>query len=686
MVRMTGLAMLLSRLWPWRVALAAALVAAIGIALAASFVRERSVEPLILRAMDHAPRIAAGLSLAHERVTLSALEALGDAAVRSRLVGDLATLHDAIASLERGDGRALFDDLPGFAATMDRLRAFRAETEALEVALRLGEEGPAPAVLSTLVARLAELRDPVSDLVDSAVARQRLEIVRRTRELRQADRIVIACSALSGLLGSLLLLVLLSGPGSGRAGASPAVAQPPAGGLDPVLVAQAGRDLAASLHRTLGRLGLLVGADGAAAEPLRASRESAEAALMTAELLVDAVSLESGQSVAQGVPFDPHRLLRQALGERGSPLVPVLVEEGMPRVWRGDPARLVALVRGLLCAAASAGPVPPRVLLAAEPGGLAVTIGEGGGALFEPLDPGELVPGAAAAALMVRALGGRLLRVRPTAGRAEQIKLLLPFLPEESEQVAGPSRSGLRVLAVDDIPANRQLLAALLERHGHRCETAADAEAALARLAAGGIDVVLMDVHMPGLDGVAAARLIRSLPPPVGRVPIVAVTAQSAAEEREALLAAGMADVIEKPISATELLAALSRAAGGEASAVRRPPAPEIDHVAIAVLRSTLSVEAFQRVVAEAAAEAESALAEAEAAAAAEDLGRLDTALGRLSAAFEPFGAARLAEVAASVRRGDQDIAALRSVVMETLRALGRRRSAPVATVLPART
>ena len=683
---MKGLTMLLSRLWPWRLGLAAGLVALIAIALAASFVRERSLEPLILRAMDRAPRIAAGLSLAHERLTLSSLEALADAAKRSRLADDLSAFHEAIARLEREDERALFNDLPAFAATLDQLRTFRAETQALEVALRWGEEGPAPAVLATLAAQLAQLRDPVSDLVDSAVAWQRLEIVRRTRELRQADRIVIACSALAGLLGGLLLLVLRAGPGVSHAGAAAAVGQPPAGGIDPLLVAQAGRDLAASLHRTLGRLGLLVGADGAAAEPLRASRESAEAALMTAELLAEAALLQSGQCAVQQIPFDPHRLLRQALSERGSPLVPVLMEEGVPRVWRGDPARLVALVRALLCAAASAGPMPPRVLLAAEPGGLAVTIGEGGEALFEPLDRGELVPGAAAAALMVRALGGRLLRVRPTAGRAEQIKLLLPFLPEESEQVASPSRSGLRVLAVDDIPANRQLLAALLERHGHRCETAADAEAALARLAAGGIDVVLMDVHMPGLDGVAAARLIRSLPPPAGRVPIVAVTAESVAEAREALLAAGMAGVIAKPISTAELLAALSLAAGGEATAVRRPPAPEIDHVAAAVLRSTLSAEAFERVVAEAAAEAEAALAEAEAAAAMGDAGRLHSALGRLCAPLEPFGAARLAEVAASVRRGDQDLATLRSVVMETLRALGSRRSAPAAAPLPERT
>ncbi len=683
---MKGLTMLLSRLWRWRVGLAAGLVALIAIALAASFVRERSLEPLILRAMDHAPRIAAGLSLAHERLTLSALEVLAGAAKRSRLADDLSAFHEAIARLEREDERALFNDLPGFAATIDQLRTFRAETQALEVALRLGEEGASPEVLSALVAQLAPLRDPVSDLVDSAVAWQRLEIVQRTRALRQADRMVIACLALAGLLGGLLLLVLRAGPGVGHAGAAAAVGQPSAGGIDPLLVAQAGRDLAASLHRTLGRLGLLVGADGAAAEPLRASRESAETALATAELLAEAALLQSGECAVQQIPFDPHRLLRQALSERGAPLVPVHREEGMPRLWRGDPARLAALVRALLRASALAGSAPQRVLLAAEPDGLAVTIGEGGKALFEPLDPGEVVPGAGAAALMVHALGGRLLRVRPTAGRAEQIKLLLPFFPAEGEEDVSSARSGLRVLAVDDVPANRELLAVLLERHGHCCETAADAETALARLAGGGIDVVLMDVHMPGVDGVAAVRLIRSLPPPAGRVPIVAVTAQSAAWERDSLLAAGMADVIEKPISTAELLAALSRVAGGEATAVQRSPAPVIDHVAVALLRSTLSVEGFESVVAEADAEAEAALTEAEAAAATQDLARLDAALGRLSAALEPFGAARLAEAVASVRRGDQDLAVLRRVVMETLRALGRCRSVPAAGALAART
>lgn len=684
---MRGLVAILSRLWPWRVGLAAALVVAMGMALAAVVLRERSLEPLILRAMDRAPRIAAGLSLAHERLTLSALEARANATPPSRLASDLATFLAAIASLEEEDQRALFADVPRFADLLDRLRGFRAETEALEVALREGEGGPPPALLATLALELAQLRDPLSDLIDSAIARQRLEIVRRTREVRQADRVVIATSTLAVLLGGLLLLVLMAGRGADRvADASSSAAQPPLAGVDPQLVAQAGRDLAASLHRTIGRLGLLVGADGAAAEPLRASQESAETALATAELLADAALLLAGQRAPQHTPFEPERVLRQALDEPGAPQVSVQTEVGMPRLWRGDPARFVALARALLNSAASAGPVPPRVLLAAEADGLVVTIGEGNDAPWEPIDPAASASGFAAAALMVHALGGRLLRLRPTAGRAEQLRLHLPFTPLAGEEAVSPEGGGLRVLAVDDVAVNRQLLVTLLERHGHRCETAADAEAALARLSAGGIDVVLLDVRMPGIDGVTAARLIRSLPPPVGSVPIVAVTAQCAAEERDALRAAGVVEVIEKPISSAELLLALSRAVGSEVPPAR-PAEPAIDRAALALLRSTLSDQSYDQLITEALMVAETVLAEAEAAEALSDRARLDAALDRLCSAFEPFGAARLAGVVAGLRRGEADLLDLRRTVEETTQALARGNVLPAAAdPIPART
>ncbi|MDW8445201.1 MAG: response regulator [Acetobacteraceae bacterium] len=528
-----------------------------------------------------------------------------------------------------------------------------------------------------MLADLAQLREPLADLVDSAIALQRLEIIRRTREVRGADRIALAALSIAGLAGACLVLLLLRAP-TAMGTAQPA--GPPAPAVDPLLVAQAGSDVVAALHRTVGRLGLLVAADGATAEPLRSSRESAEAALAAAELMAEAAVLLAGRRSAQSMPFDAERVLRDALAEGAHAPALVQAAAGTPRLWRGDPLRFAALARALAAAAATPGTRSLSVLLARDPGGLAVTFGDGLQGPFELLDPGDTVPGLGAAALMVRALGGQLLRVRPAAGRAERLRLVLPFVPV-AEADAGGTQGGraLRVLAVDDVPANRRLLAALLERHGHRCETAADAEAALARLSAGGIDVVLLDVHMPGIDGEAAARLIRSLPPPAGRVPIVAVTAQVAAEERAALLATGIVDVIEKPITSAELLSALSRAVGRPVGAASSA-APLTDRVAVSVLRSTLSAEDFARFVSDRLEMAAEALAQVEAAMAEQDRARAEAALDRLRAAFEPFGASRLAEVVAGFRRGEADLVDLRRTVEETSRALARGSPTPART------
>jgi CheY-like chemotaxis protein/HPt (histidine-containing phosphotransfer) domain-containing protein len=132
----------------------------------------------------------------------------------------------------------------------------------------------------------------------------------------------------------------------------------------------------------------------------------------------------------------------------------------------------------------------------------------------------------------------------------------------------------LRLLLAEDIELNRDLLGDMLGRHGHEVVFAEDGAEAVELASRGGFDVVLMDVQMPVMDGVEATRRIRALPPPAGRVPIVALTANVMASERERYLGAGMDGHVMKPVEWGELFAALARHGGGAAAAGVVPAGP----------------------------------------------------------------------------------------------------------------
>lgn len=112
----------------------------------------------------------------------------------------------------------------------------------------------------------------------------------------------------------------------------------------------------------------------------------------------------------------------------------------------------------------------------------------------------------------------------------------------------------LRVLCVDDNQTNRMLMTAMLVGQGMVCETAEDGAQGLAAVAAGDWDVVLMDIQMPVMDGVESARRIRALGGEAGAVPIIAVTANTLAEQVESYVEAGMDDLVAKPVNMAELL------------------------------------------------------------------------------------------------------------------------------------
>ena len=113
-----------------------------------------------------------------------------------------------------------------------------------------------------------------------------------------------------------------------------------------------------------------------------------------------------------------------------------------------------------------------------------------------------------------------------------------------------------RILIVEDNDANLKLACLLLENAGHVALCAADAEAGLALARAERPDLILMDVQLPGMDGLAATVLLKK-DPATASIPVIALTAMALSGDREKTAAAGCDAYIAKPLRHKELLAAI---------------------------------------------------------------------------------------------------------------------------------
>src|SRR5262249_10819943 len=139
--------------------------------------------------------------------------------------------------------------------------------------------------------------------------------------------------------------------------------------------------------------------------------------------------------------------------------------------------------------------------------------------------------------------------------------------PTPAEEPAGepgpvPAAAPLQILLAEDDEFSAQLMEKLLARRGHRVRLASNGREALALAGQGGFDLMLLDVHMPELDGLAVVRGIRERERAAGgHLPVIALTARSRQEDRERCLAAGVDDFLTKPVSSADLLAAIDRLA-----------------------------------------------------------------------------------------------------------------------------
>src|SRR5712664_628692 len=172
---------------------------------------------------------------------------------------------------------------------------------------------------------------------------------------------------------------------------------------------------------------------------------------------------------------------------------------------------------------------------------------------------------------LARAMGGDIV-VAPRRDGGTTFTLMVTLTRAKTSKAAGSGAEAdasadtsraLRVLSVEDNPFGRVVLNAILTELGHQAEFIGRGEAATERIAQGAFDAVLMDMVLPGIDGIEAIKRIRELGPPLGRIPVIGVSGRG--DDEAASRAAGANAFLVKPVSpralATALLEATHRAA-----------------------------------------------------------------------------------------------------------------------------
>jgi CheY-like chemotaxis protein len=248
----------------------------------------------------------------------------------------------------------------------------------------------------------------------------------------------------------------------------------------------------------------------------------------------------------------------------------------------------------------------------------------------------------------------------PARGPADRLRA--PVAPRPGADAGWAARHPLRILLAEDNVVNQKVALRMLQRLGYRADVAANGLEVLQALDRQPYDLVLMDLHMPEMDGLSATREI------VGRMGeqrprIVALTASVLAAEREACLQAGMDGHVVKPID-EDALAAVIAATPVSARPAARAEASRIEHAILGRLRASAGDDFVAELVQAFAEDAPGLLGELRSASAAGDAGRFMSAAHALKSNAQTFGALDLAEAARVLEHGGlpADTAAMRTL------------------------
>jgi PAS domain S-box-containing protein len=182
---------------------------------------------------------------------------------------------------------------------------------------------------------------------------------------------------------------------------------------------------------------------------------------------------------------------------------------------------------------------------------------------------------------LVTAMGGEI-SVDSTPGKGSRFSFFVRVGHAQLGQLAQPASPAeaptklppLRILVAEDNETSRRIVHAMLARQGHTIETVNNGAEALSAVIANAYDVVLMDMQMPVMDGADATRAIRALDGDRRRVPVIALTADVVAANRGGYFAAGVDDIVAKPIDWQELTRAIAKRLGMGKRGLAEEPAP----------------------------------------------------------------------------------------------------------------
>jgi two-component system, sensor histidine kinase len=321
---------------------------------------------------------------------------------------------------------------------------------------------------------------------------------------------------------------------------------------------------------------------------------SAEHLASLTTLVIDAAKAEAGTITLQQEAFRPRRLvdvLAETLTARAETkglLAEVTVADDLPESLMGDPVRLRAAVENLIDNAVKfteRGMVRLEVRTARTARGhvkLLVTVSDSGVGLtaaelkrlfrpFAQASPaiarryGGAGLGLVVVKFLAKLMGGDL-TVTSVPGRGSHFRFtaVLPLAPAaaaqrtRSPETVGPARR-LAILCAEDNPYGRVILNTILAELGHRADFVGSGEEAVEAVTRG-YDLVLMDVMLPGIDGLEATRRIRARLGSTGRTPIVGITGRTEPGDETAARAAGMDYYLRKPLSPSALGEAIAAA------------------------------------------------------------------------------------------------------------------------------